>query len=118
MAENGNGSKDPVLENSTIKSLLHKIVDFSHSESTGVINFIQPEPLEQVLTEKLEKAIQSAETNSPVGDNLKEMEALAEYCMNYSVNTSHPHFLNQLYAGVHPMGLAATYILEKMNTNA
>ncbi|ODM94405.1 Acidic amino acid decarboxylase GADL1 [Orchesella cincta] len=80
-----------------------------------VIDFIQPVPLEKELTEKLEKAIQSLA--SP-GDADKDMEETAEYVMSRCVNTSHPHFLNQLYGGVHPMGLAAAYIVEKMNTNA
>lgn len=97
-------------EQGAIKSLLHKIVDYS--PSAGVIDFIQPVPLEQELTEKLEKAIHST------SEVHTDMEETADYVMSRCVNTSHPYFLNQLYGGVHPMGLAAAYIVEKMNTNA
>lgn len=97
-------SNGDILDNVQIKKLFHQIVDFTPE---GVIKFIQPVPLEALLTEKLEKA----------GENL-DLGEITDMALKYSVNTSHPMFLNQLYNGVHPIGLAASYIVEKMNTNA
>ncbi|KAF4530577.1 hypothetical protein B566_EDAN006783, partial [Ephemera danica] len=34
-----------------------------------------------------------------------------------SVDTGHPHFYNQLYAGTDPYGLAGTWVSEALNTN-
>lgn len=104
--KNGGKGEDNILENGAVKRLLHTVVEYSPA---GLINFIQPGPLEQVLTEKIEKA--------PLA-NEEEMEEIVKYVMEYSVNTSDRHFLNQLYNGVNPMGLVASVILEKMNTNA
>lgn len=44
---------------------------------------------------------------------LKAIKAI----IHYSVNTQHPLFLNQLYGGLDPYGLAGAWITEALNTN-
>ncbi|PSN40570.1 Cysteine sulfinic acid decarboxylase, partial [Blattella germanica] len=46
-----------------------------------------------------------------------ELLDLCRAAVNYSVQTCHPHFKNQLYGGTDPYGLAATWLSEALNTN-
>lgn len=47
----------------------------------------------------------------------KEIRNICETVIKYSLKTSHPHFHNQLFGGVDPYGLAATWITEALNTS-
>ncbi|RWS23647.1 glutamate decareboxylase-like protein [Leptotrombidium deliense] len=47
-------------------------------------------------------------------------EELLELCrktIQYSVKTNHPHFYNQLYAGIDEYSLAGTWLTEALNTS-
>lgn len=37
--------------------------------------------------------------------------------LKYSVRTSHPNFHNQLFGGVDPLGLAASWVTEALHTS-
>lgn len=42
---------------------------------------------------------------------------LCKQAVEYSVRTNHPKFLNQLYHGADPVGLAGSWLSEALNTN-
>lgn len=46
-----------------------------------------------------------------------DLETVIQDVVKYSVKTGHPLFLNQLYAGVDPYGLAGAWLTEALNTN-
>jgi len=46
-----------------------------------------------------------------------EVMKLCKQAVEYSVRTNHPIFLNQLYHAADPVGLAATWLSEALNTN-
>jgi hypothetical protein len=94
----------PPFKPENIKILLDRIVSYSKS---NIINFIPPEELEKQLEERL--------LNSP--NSFEEVMKTVDLVLEKCVNTSHQHFVNQLYGGVNPIGMAAAYIVEKMNTN-
>lgn len=86
-------------------ALIRQIVEFPLGDK--VVDFLPPQILEKELEEKLEN----------LSGNLEEIAPTTEFILSKCLNTSHRFFLNQLYGGVHPMGLAGAYIVEKMNTN-
>jgi len=93
------------MSNLDLAKIVHEIATFSNEK---VIDFIQPEVLEQELSKRLEH----------VHNTQNDVEELVRLVLSKCVNTTHPFFLNQLYAGVHPTGLISTFIAERMNTNA
>jgi len=106
--QNGSGAEG-------IYRLLQRIVEFQPSLEK-VVDFVQPVELEKAMESRLMKREQCGHDKED--DQVEFCIETAEFVMRRSVNTSHPLFLNQLYGGVHPMGLAAAFISEKMNTNA
>lgn len=56
--------------------------------------------------QELGQPVTSETFNSVIDDVLK-----------YSVKTNHPLFVNQLYGGTDPYGLAASWLIEALNTN-
>ncbi|KAK8719957.1 hypothetical protein OTU49_013663, partial [Cherax quadricarinatus] len=44
-------------------------------------------------------------------------EEVLQQIFEYSVNTSHRHFYNQLYGGIDEVTLAASWLIEALNTN-
>jgi hypothetical protein len=48
---------------------------------------------------------------------MNEILRLYRDVVNYSVQTCHPHFKNQLYGGIDPYGLAGAWLAEALNTN-
>nr|XP_053636682.1 acidic amino acid decarboxylase GADL1-like [Cherax quadricarinatus] len=51
------------------------------------------------------------------GSSLQEAEEVLQQIFEYSVNTSHRHFYNQLYGGIDEVTLAASWLIEALNTN-
>jgi sulfinoalanine decarboxylase len=51
------------------------------------------------------------------GVHMNELLRLCHDIVDYSVQTCHPHFKNQLYGGTDPYGLAAAWLAEALNTN-
>jgi len=55
-----------------------------------------------------------------ISDDAASKEDIMEICkkvIKYSVKTAHPYWCNQLYTGVDPYSLAASWITEALNTN-
>lgn len=46
-----------------------------------------------------------------------QIEQICRQIMHYSVKTGHPHFHNQLFAGIDPYGLAGSWITDALNTS-
>lgn len=74
------------------------------------INFLQPK--------ELQKAFPVEITDKPREDTKDELLKKCEQLIHFSVKTGHPFFLNQLYGGTDPYGLAASLLVESLNTNA
>ncbi|XP_076022626.1 cysteine sulfinic acid decarboxylase [Genypterus blacodes] len=72
-----------------------------------VCEWREPEELAALLDLELR------EEGEPKGRLLQRVQDVAKY----SVKTSHPRFLNQLYAGVDYHSLAARFLTETLNTN-
>jgi hypothetical protein len=51
------------------------------------------------------------------GVHMNEILRLCRVVVEYSVQTCHPHFKNQLYGGTDPYGLAGAWLAEALNTN-
>lgn len=65
------------------------------------------------FTQKLFDFTVSAQGVSDV-DGIKD---ICRQIINYSVKTCHPQFHNQLFGGVDPYGLAASWITDALNTS-
>jgi len=87
-----------------LKSVFAQIV--SHS-APNFLNFLPPEELEGRLEGMME--------NPP--NSIQHLQETVEFVLSHSVNTSHRQFVNQLYGGPNPVGLAGAFLVEKMNTN-
>ena len=113
MSQDDHNKNEGVDKNSmsTWIPLLHSIVDWTHPNPSTVIDFVHP----SVLLEKMEKMLQESKSSGVTTDSIF---ATVNWAMSHCVQTSHPLFVNQLYGGVHPLGLAASILIEKMNTNA
>lgn len=75
------------------------------SREAPVINFKNPEQL-------------GKEFDFQVEDRPLEHKQLLDVCQkvfDYSVKTGHPHFFNQLYAGMDPYGFAGSVITDVLN---
>lgn len=94
----------PVPKMEDLKDVFEKIISYSPQH---LINFVIPQELEARLEEMLVSP--SISTN-----NLSE---IVDFTLHHSVNTSHPYFVNQLYGGPNPVGLAGAFLVERMNTN-
>ncbi|GFG39120.1 hypothetical protein Cfor_10599 [Coptotermes formosanus] len=77
------------------------------SRNSPVVRFHHPDKLEALLS--LEPDAQ--------GVHMNELLRLCHDIVDYSVQTCHPHFKNQLYGGTDPYGLAAAWLAEALNTN-
>ncbi|CDW54565.1 Pyridoxal deC domain containing protein [Trichuris trichiura] len=87
--------------------LIRQMLTFDQQRSGPVIRFEQPEKLKELLDISLR--------TSP--ETFDHLVAICENAIRYSVHTGHPYFRNQLYGGVDPYGLAASFIIEALNTN-
>lgn len=93
--------------------LLRSILEWNPEpeDKDAVVRFVPPPKLFAELKSRLEVGRQNG---SPPEFVLETVKFVLRHC----VNTSHPLWVNQLYGGVHPLGLAASFLVEKMNTNA
>lgn len=55
--------------------------------------------------------------NSKQNNSHDEILELCQQAIHYSVQTGHPMFVNQLYHGADPIGLAGSWLTEALNTN-
>ncbi|CAH1772709.1 unnamed protein product [Owenia fusiformis] len=72
-----------------------------------VVDFKHPEELKALL-------------GLSIGETGATNEELLEACrkaIKYSVHTGHPLFINQLYCGGDPYGIAGSWVVEALNTN-
>lgn len=77
------------------------------SRKSPVVRFQHPDKLQEILS--LEPEAQ--------GVHMNEILRLCHDVVEYSVQTCHPHFKNQLYGGIDPYGLAGAWLAEALNTN-
>lgn len=75
--------------------------------STPIVEFKQPKELMDLLELDI-KADPAAHDNL-----LEDMRKI----IKYSVKTGHPHFYNQLYAGIDPYSQVGSWLTESLNTN-
>jgi len=105
----GNGKHEKIIK------FLQAVFDMSVQEGyvnqvdklVPVINFRNPQ--------ELQKCFNFEVSDKPVGD-----EDLLEICQkvfDLSVKTSHPHFFNQLYAGIDAYGFAGSIITDVLNSS-
>jgi len=75
--------------------------------SVPVVEFKQPHELQQLL--ELDISSQPA-SHDALLDGMKKI-------IRYSVKTGHPHFYNQLYAGIDPYSQVGSWLTESLNSN-
>lgn len=85
--------------------LLEEAIYKGTSRNQPVLNFLQPE----ILSETLNLQPQ----NHPATHN--DLLKLAKDTIKYSVKTGHPYFVNQLFSGVDPYGLAGQWLTDALN---
>ncbi|KAI5707065.1 hypothetical protein M8J75_014081 [Diaphorina citri] len=80
------------------------------SDGSGgkVVDWRHPEELKEVLDLSL--------GDEGTGDDARLLH-ICRQVIHFSVKTGHRHFLNQLYGGLDPYGLAGAWISEALNTN-
>lgn len=86
--------------------LLEEAIYNGTSRSQPVLNFMQPESLLATLTDL------KPQTLPATHDDLLQM---ARDTIKYSVKTGHPYFVNQLFSGVDPYGLAGQWLTDALN---
>ncbi|VDO96082.1 unnamed protein product [Soboliphyme baturini] len=87
--------------------LIKSKLPFDLQKTQPVVEFRQAAELQKILEVTLD-------------DEKVSFEQLIELCsrvIRFSVKTGHPFFRNQLYAGADPYGLAASFMIEALNTN-
>eukprot|EP00730_Choanoeca_flexa_P017345 TRINITY_DN8339_c0_g1_i1.p1 TRINITY_DN8339_c0_g1~~TRINITY_DN8339_c0_g1_i1.p1 ORF type:complete len:529 (+),score=132.43 TRINITY_DN8339_c0_g1_i1:108-1694(+) len=77
-------------------------------EETKVIEFVMPEELKKVCDVTLPEEGQGVDKSV---DMIKKM-------LQYSVRTTHPRFMNQLFAGSDPIGQIAELVTAVLNVNS
>lgn len=92
-----------------------------------VTNFVHPEKLKVIgrintidvnvscFVFYQQKLVDLSLGDSPLSHG--EIFELCKRAVEYSVRTNHPKFLNQLYHGADPVGLAGAWLSEALNTN-
>ena len=92
---------------------LRRYVVEENSTTTPVIELRSPDELHRLFEEHA--------TSLEIGKDSVDEEKLlksVDLLLKYSVKTSHPLFLNQLYSRADPVGIAADWISTATNTNA
>ncbi|KAG7154178.1 Acidic amino acid decarboxylase GADL1-like 2 [Homarus americanus] len=77
------------------------------SETQKVVDFHHPQHLQKLLQLEIRRE----------GRTLTEAQEVLEKVVQYSVKTQHPHFYNQLYAGIDEVALTGAWLTEALNTN-
>uniref|UniRef100_A0A8D9B1X8 Cysteine sulfinic acid decarboxylase n=1 Tax=Cacopsylla melanoneura TaxID=428564 RepID=A0A8D9B1X8_9HEMI len=103
-------SGEPVyrLLEQVLQSLLEEGALDDGGEGGRVVDWKHPEELKKILDLSLD--------NEGTGDDAFLIQ-LCRQVIHFSVKTGHRHFLNQLYGGLDPYGLAGAWISEALNTN-
>ncbi|XP_078613588.1 cysteine sulfinic acid decarboxylase-like isoform X1 [Branchiostoma floridae x Branchiostoma japonicum] len=89
------------------ETVLEDVLKKSTSAGAKVIDFLPPEELSKRIDLELR-------------DDPEPHESLLDHCkktIQHSVKTGHPMFLNQLYQGMDPYGLAGQFVSDSLNTN-
>ncbi|XP_049530222.1 cysteine sulfinic acid decarboxylase [Anopheles darlingi] len=74
----------------------------------SVVKFEHPVDLKRLIHFPMDEKEPSSEAT---------IERIIRQVLHYSVRTGHPHFHNQLFAGVDPYGLTGSWITEALNTS-
>uniref|UniRef100_A0A3B3ZJD5 Uncharacterized protein n=1 Tax=Periophthalmus magnuspinnatus TaxID=409849 RepID=A0A3B3ZJD5_9GOBI len=96
-------SAEKFLERS-MALILEEAVKRATNRSEKVCEWVSPQQLQQLLQLDL-------------GDTGESEEELLQRCrdvIKYSVKTVHPRFFNQLFAGMEPYSMAASFIIEAL----
>lgn len=88
-----------------IDEILNQAVFNATDRSNKVLEWRNPEHLEQILDLKLK----------PNGDSDEKLMELLKDTIKYSVKTGHPYFVNQLFSGVDPYALAGQWLTDALN---
>ncbi|XP_014260530.1 cysteine sulfinic acid decarboxylase [Cimex lectularius] len=91
---------------STLLVVLREEAVLATPQEKPVVVFKQPDLLQKELNLTLDETCTE-----------EELLLICRKVARYSVKTSHPYFLNQLYAGVDKYGLAGALFSEALNTN-
>ncbi|KAF6200313.1 hypothetical protein GE061_006616 [Apolygus lucorum] len=91
-----------------VLEVLHKSGALSPVEDSKVIEFHQPQDLEEILSD--------FSLNESCSES--RLLELVEQTAKLSVRTGHPMFFNQLYGGVDKYGLVGALVSEALNTSA
>lgn len=67
--------------------------------------------------QKLEHLLRDFLSETEHGDSSKDFQQRVQTLLRYSVNTSHPGFLDKLYAAPLPPGVVGDLLLGVLNTN-
>ena len=86
-----------------------------HSVFEQIISYSPPNLLNFVPPKELEVELEGMLTNPK--KSVEDLPGIVDFVLHRCVNTSHRHFVNQLYGGPNPVGLAGAFLVEKMNTN-
>jgi len=115
MATSNDSSQDfrTVCVREKHESFMRQVVDIlindavfdGTSRDNRVVEWIDPDSLIALLGVDLPQHPQS---NQQLIDTIRRI-------VKYSVKTGHPHFINQLFSGLDPYGLAAQWITDALN---
>ncbi|KAK9502790.1 hypothetical protein O3M35_011496 [Rhynocoris fuscipes] len=78
----------------------------THRESK-VVRFVEPERLKEILDLELKN---EGSTDESLLNNVRDT-------IKYSVNTGHPYFVNQLFSGLDPYGMAGQWVAATLNAS-
>ena len=92
----------------SVAELIHRELSPAHQRQGPLVNFMEPQELRKAHP----IAIQDEGDGS-----VASILSLCQSVIDSSVRTSHPFYQNQLFQGVDPYGLAASFLIEALNTN-
>lgn len=102
-------------KSSATTKILDKVLELLDSE--GVFGTDRDQPVVVFKHPKeLTTEIPDLDLEAPITDE-KQLWDVVRRIIQHCVKTSHPYFLNQLYGGLDPYGLAGAWISEALNTN-
>ncbi|XP_011483251.1 acidic amino acid decarboxylase GADL1 isoform X1 [Oryzias latipes] len=111
----GPALKEPPVEMSAAERFIHEAMEVIIDEAVKKATDVQEKVCEWQSPEKLRELL-----DLELKDGGESDSKILQHCKNairYSVKTSHPRFFNQLFAGLEPYSMVASFITEAVKTS-
>uniref|UniRef100_A0A8C7X667 Glutamate decarboxylase like 1 n=1 Tax=Oryzias sinensis TaxID=183150 RepID=A0A8C7X667_9TELE len=111
----GPALREPAVEMSAAERFIHEALEVIIDEAVKKATDVQEKVCDWQSPEKLRELL-----DLELKDGGESDSKILQHCKNairYSVKTSHPRFFNQLFAGLEPYSMVASFITEAVKTS-